>query len=127
MSRKAATRALCLTERRDNHSAHWLRETRRYLASKPGRFELVFTPTHASGLNYVETLFSMLARSVPRRIRIDHGWIVAQGTAAALRQETGGRTLEDAFIALTGHSIREAAALPLDRMRVMRQVWRGRR
>ena len=58
---------------------------------------------------------------------IDHGRIVAQGTAAALRQETGGRTLEDAFIALTGHSIREADAAPIDRMRMMRQVWLGRR
>jgi len=58
---------------------------------------------------------------------IDHGRIVAQGTAAALRQETGGRTLEDAFIALTGHSIREAEAAPIDRMRMMRRVWLGRR
>ena len=58
---------------------------------------------------------------------IDHGRIVAQGTAAALRQETGGRTLEDAFIALTGRSIREADATPIDRMRRMRQVWLGRR
>jgi ABC-2 type transport system ATP-binding protein len=58
---------------------------------------------------------------------IDHGRIVAQGTAAALRQETGGRTLEDAFIALTGRSIREADPAPIDRMRRMRQVWLGRR
>jgi ABC-2 type transport system ATP-binding protein len=57
---------------------------------------------------------------------IDHGRIVAEGTAAALRQETGGRTLEDAFIALTGRSIREAEATPVDRMRMMRRVWRGR-
>src|SRR5215470_26097 len=48
---------------------------------------------------------------------INHGRIVAQGTAEALRQETGGRTLEDAFIALTGRSIREADAAPIDRMR----------
>jgi ABC-2 type transport system ATP-binding protein len=57
---------------------------------------------------------------------IDHGRIVAEGTAAALRQETGGRTLEDAFIALTGRSIRKADATPIDRMRRMRQVWLGR-
>jgi ABC-2 type transport system ATP-binding protein len=43
------------------------------------------------------------------------------------RHGTGGRTLEDAFIALTGHSIREDEAVPIDRMRRMRQVWRGRR
>jgi ABC-2 type transport system ATP-binding protein len=44
---------------------------------------------------------------------IDHGRIVAEGTAAALREQTGGRTLEDAFIALTGHSIREDEAAPI--------------
>jgi transposase len=54
----------------DNHSAHRSRETRRFLAGKPGRFELVFTPTHASWLNHVETFFSKLARSVLRRIRV---------------------------------------------------------
>ena len=32
-----------------------------------------------------------------------------------------------AFIALTGHSIREDEAAPVDRMRMMRRVWRGRR
>ena len=55
----------------DNHSAHRSRQTGRFLASKPGRFELVFTPTHASWLNYVETFFSKVARSVLRRIRVD--------------------------------------------------------
>lgn len=54
----------------DNHSAHCSRETKRFLASKPGRFEMVFTPTHASWLNYVETFFSKVARSVLRRIRV---------------------------------------------------------
>jgi len=54
----------------DNHSAHRSRETRRFLASKPGHFELVFTPTHASWLNYVEIFFSKMARSVLRRIRV---------------------------------------------------------
>lgn len=37
----------------DNHSAHRSRETMRFLASRPDRFELVFTPTHASWLNWV--------------------------------------------------------------------------
>jgi ABC-2 type transport system ATP-binding protein len=66
-------------------------------------------------------------RVVDRIAIIDHGRIVAEGTAAALRQETGGRTLEDVVIALTGRSIRGAEAAPVDRMRMMRQVWRGRR
>lgn len=58
---------------------------------------------------------------------IDHGQIVAQDTVAALREQSGGGTLEDAFIALTGRNIRDAEATSLDRMRTMRQVWGGRR
>jgi transposase len=54
----------------DNHSAHRSREARRFLATKPGRFELVFTPTHASWLHRVETYFSKMSRSVPRRIHV---------------------------------------------------------
>ena len=62
-----------------------------------------------------------------RIVVIDRGRIVAEGTAAALPEETGGRTLEEAFIALTGHSISETEAAPIDRMRMMRRVWLGRR
>src|SRR6201982_1576698 len=58
---------------------------------------------------------------------IDHGRIVAHGTAAALREQTGGHTLEDAFIALTGRSHREAGAAPVGRMRMRGRVWLGRR
>lgn len=54
----------------DNHSAHRSKETMRFLARLPDRFELVFTPTHASWLNWVETFFSKMARSVLRRIRV---------------------------------------------------------
>jgi DDE superfamily endonuclease len=42
----------------DNHSAHRSRETRRFLDTKRGRFEFVFTPTHASWLNWIETYVS---------------------------------------------------------------------
>jgi transposase len=54
----------------DNHSAHRSRETRRFLATKPGRFEFIFTPTHASWLNWVEIFFSKMSRSVLRGIRV---------------------------------------------------------
>lgn len=54
----------------DNHSAHKSKETLAYLATRPGRFEFVFTPVHASWLNYVETFFSKAARSVLRHIRV---------------------------------------------------------
>jgi ABC-2 type transport system ATP-binding protein len=56
---------------------------------------------------------------------IDHGRIVAQGTPAALKEKTGGGTLEDAFIALTGHTIREEEASSTDHLRKMHSVWRG--
>jgi ABC-2 type transport system ATP-binding protein len=55
---------------------------------------------------------------------IDHGRIVAEGTAASLKERTGKGTLEDAFIALTGRSIRDDEASPADRMRMLRRVWR---
>ena len=38
--------------------------------------------------------------------------------------QTQGETLEDAFMALTGHTIREEEASSADTMRMMRRVWR---
>jgi ABC-2 type transport system ATP-binding protein len=58
---------------------------------------------------------------------IDYGKIVAQGTPAALKEQNGSGTLEDAFIALTGHAIREDEGSSTDRMRMMRAAWRGGR
>jgi transposase len=53
----------------DNHSAHISKETRGYLATRPNRFDFIFTPTHASGLNIIETFFGKLARSLFRYMR----------------------------------------------------------
>ena len=55
----------------DNHSAHVSKETRAYLAGVPNRFEFVFTPTHGSWLNLVESFFGKLARTLLRGIRVD--------------------------------------------------------
>ena len=44
----------------DNHSAHTSKETRKYLATSPDRFEFVFTPTHGSWLNMIESFFSKI-------------------------------------------------------------------
>ena len=44
----------------DNHSSHISKETRVYLATKPNRFEFIFTPTHASWLNIIETFLASL-------------------------------------------------------------------
>ena len=54
----------------DNHSAHTSKETMRYLASRPGRFIFVFTPTHGSWLNLIESFFSKMARAFLRGIRV---------------------------------------------------------
>jgi transposase len=54
----------------DNHSAHISKETRNWLDLHPQRFEFVFTPKHGSWLNIVETMFSKMARSMLRGIRV---------------------------------------------------------
>jgi transposase len=54
----------------DNHSAHISKETQRYLAGKPQRFEFVFVPKHGSWLNLAENLFSKMARTMLREIRV---------------------------------------------------------
>lgn len=41
------------------------------MASVPGRFELIFTPTHGSWLNLVESFFSKIARTLLRGIQVD--------------------------------------------------------
>src|SRR5690606_6000626 len=55
----------------DNHSAHISKETMGYLHSRPNRFKYVHAPTHGSWLNIVEGLFSKMARSFLRNIRVD--------------------------------------------------------
>jgi transposase len=54
----------------DNHSAHTSKEAREYLASRPGRFEFIFTPKHGSWLNLVESFFGKLARVCLKGIRV---------------------------------------------------------
>lgn len=54
----------------DNHSAHTSKETRAFLATRPNRFHYVHTPTHGSWLNLVETLFSKMARTFLKQIRV---------------------------------------------------------
>lgn len=54
----------------DNHSAHTSKETRTYLATRPNRFEFIFTPTHGSWLNLVESFFGKLAKTMLRQLRV---------------------------------------------------------
>jgi transposase len=46
------------------------KETQGWLALHPQRFEFVFTPKHRSWLKIVETMFSKMARSMLRGIRV---------------------------------------------------------
>jgi ABC-2 type transport system ATP-binding protein len=65
------------------------------------------------------------AERVAQRIAvIDHGKIIASGTPAELKAQTETSSLEDAFLALTGKMIREEAATPVDRMRMIRRAMR---
>lgn len=54
----------------DNLKVHTSDETRRYLATVPGRFEFVFTPKHGSWLNMIESFFSKMTRQMLRGIRV---------------------------------------------------------
>jgi len=55
----------------DNHSSHVSKETRSFLKTKPNRFHFVFTPKHGSWLNLIESVFSKMARSFLRHIRVE--------------------------------------------------------
>lgn len=55
----------------DNHSAHISKETRKYLATVPNRFEFILTPTHGSWLNIIEAFFSKMARQFLHGIRVN--------------------------------------------------------
>ena len=56
---------------------------------------------------------------------IDHGKLVAQGTPAEIKEQTGAATLEDAFLALTGSTIRDESAGSADQMRQFAKMWSG--
>jgi ABC-2 type transport system ATP-binding protein len=65
------------------------------------------------------------AERVAQRIAIiDNGKIISQGTPMELKQSTKTTSLEDAFLAITGKTIREEEANSLDRMRMRRRIHR---
>jgi len=88
--------------------------------------------SHVKKLNGTENVTVFLtthymeeAERVAHRIAImDHGRIVAQGTSAELKEQTGADSLEKAFLALTGTSIREEEGGSIVRMRRIAKLFR---
>jgi ABC-2 type transport system ATP-binding protein len=88
--------------------------------------------THVKNLNasegvtvFLTTHYMDEAERVAHRIAIiDHGRIVAQGTPAELKTQTGTDSLEGAFLTLTGSTIRDERADAADQMRQMVRMWR---
>jgi ABC-2 type transport system ATP-binding protein len=87
--------------------------------------------THVKNLNQTEGVTVFLtthymdeADRVAQRIAvIDHGRIVATGSPADLKTQTGKESLEDAFLALTGTAIRDESAGSADQMRQVAKIW----
>ena len=88
--------------------------------------------THVKRLNETEKTTVFLtthymdeADRVAHRIAIvDHGQLIAQGTSAELQERTNSDSLEGAFLALTGDSIRDESASSADNMRQVARMWR---
>jgi len=88
--------------------------------------------THVRNLNesegvtvFLTTHYMDEAERVAQRLAIiDHGRLVAQGSAAELKQQTGTDSLEGAFLSLTGTTIRDERADAADQMRQMVKMWR---
>jgi ABC-2 type transport system ATP-binding protein len=88
--------------------------------------------THVKHLNETEGVTVFLtthymdeAERVAQRIAvIDHGRIVAQGAPQELKTQTGTDSLEHAFLALTGTTIRDERADAADQMRQVAKMWR---
>ncbi|MBV9732206.1 MAG: ABC transporter ATP-binding protein, partial [Verrucomicrobia bacterium] len=74
---------------------------------------------------FLTTHYMEEAERVADRIAIiDHGKIIAEGTASELKSATSSESLEQAFLNLTGSAIREEEATSLDRMRNMARMFR---
>ena len=77
---------------------------------------------------FLTTHYMDEAERVAHRVGvIDHGRLVAQGTPQAIKEQTGTGSLEDAFLKLTGSTIRDESAGSADQMRQFARMWSGGR
>lgn len=91
--------------------------------------------THVKRVNEAERVTVFLtthymdeADRVAHRIGvIDHGKLVAQGTPREIKNQTKTESLEEAFLALTGSTIRDESAGAADQMRQFAKMWSGGR
>jgi ABC-2 type transport system ATP-binding protein len=91
--------------------------------------------THVKNVNerervtvFLTTHYMDEADRVAHRIGvIDHGKLVAQGTPREIKESTGTETLEDAFLKLTGSTIRDESADPAAAMRNFAKMWQQNR
>jgi ABC-2 type transport system ATP-binding protein len=87
--------------------------------------------THVKHLNQTEKTTVFLtthymdeADRVAHRIAImDHGTIIAQGSSAELKQKTDTDSLEAAFLALTGSTLRDESASSSDQLRQIARMF----
>jgi ABC-2 type transport system ATP-binding protein len=67
------------------------------------------------------------SRMAERIAIIDHGKIIESGSPEEITKKTDTSSLEDAFIKITGHEIRDEGANNLDALRQGARIWGGRR
>jgi len=88
--------------------------------------------TYIKGLNKEENMtvfftthYMEEAERVAQRVAIiDNGKIIAEGNPTELKKQTNTSSLEDAFLKLTGRTIREEGVGAVDHMRMRRRLWR---
>ena len=77
---------------------------------------------------FLTTHYMDEAERVAHRVGvIDHGKLVAVGTPAEIKQQTDSENLEEAFLKLTGSTIRDESAGSADQLRQFAKMWQGGR
>lgn len=89
-------------------------------------WQYISTLSQKEGMTvFFTTHYMEEAERMAERVAImDHGQIMTTGTPQELIAQTKTSNLEDAFLSLTGHTIREEEASAEDGLRQARRMWR---